>query len=272
MTEERRSRTYARRRDLREAPLQDPFGPPAAHPGAPLGGHAGTAGRGPTTQELELYRDTVLPARLPDLSLEHLPDPLPAPQGGGERARAFVERWSIWAAGLGRPPRDPSGRRHYPHREGMLPPALFIAAGLGVAGLVGLLTGILVTAPDDGAAAAAAVPPTVTVTKQVTQPPVTETRTRTRTRTATVTATATQAPPPAAGGVLQPGSQGPAVAQLQQDLAALGLFQGQVNGQYDEPTRAAVQNFQARAGVTGDPPGVAGQATLDALARVLGRG
>jgi hypothetical protein len=269
VTEERRSRTYARRRDLREAPLQDSFEAPGGHPG----GHPGGTGRGPTTQELELYRDPVPPARLPDLSLEHLPEPLPGPQGSGERARAFVERWSIWAAGLGRPPRDPSGRRQYPHREGMLPPALFIAAGLGVAGLVGLLTGILVTAPGPGATAAAAVPPTVTVTQRVTQPPVTETRTRTRTRTATVTATATQAPPPAAGGgVLQPGSQGPAVAQLQQDLAALGLFQGQVNGQYDEQTRAAVQNFQARAGVTGDPPGVAGQATLDALARVLGRG
>ena len=261
MTDERRSRTYARRRDLREAPLRDPFRP------------------GPTTQELELYRadpplpDLSLVHRGPDLSVEHWREPVDPPGGErGERARAFVERWSLWAAGLGRPPRDPSGRRRYPRREGMLPPALFITAGLGVAGLVGLLTGVLVSAPNSEAAAAATTaPPTVTVTQQVTLPPVTETRTRTRTRTATVTATPTEAPQPDQGAVLQPGSQGPAVAQLQQDLAALGLFAGQVNGQYDEPTRAAVQNFQARAGVTGDPPGVAGQATLDALARAVGR-
>jgi len=152
----------------------------------------------------------------------------------------------------------------------MHPPALFIAAGLGVAGLVGLLTGVLVSAPSDGAVAAVAATPTITVTKRVTQPAVTETRTRTRTRTATVTRTATQAAQP--GGALQPGAQGPAVAQLQQDLAALRFYGGPVTGQYDEPTRAAVQNFQARAGVNGDPPGVAGPATLAALAQAVGRG
>lgn len=263
MTEERRSRSYARRRDLRETSL-----PPVAPP--PVGG--GRRPGGPTTQELELYRpDPLAPVRRDD-SLELLRE-----RGGAEfgerggRSRAFVERWSVWAAGLGRPPRDPSGRRHYPRREGMLPPALFIAAGLGVAGLVGLLTGVLVSAPNGGAAAAAAVPPTVTITQQVTPPAVTTTRTRTRTRTATVTTTPTQAAQPG-GGVLQPGSQGPAVAQLQQDLAALGLFGGQPNGQYDEATRAAVQNFQASAGVTGDPPGVAGPATLEAVAKAVGRG
>jgi hypothetical protein len=267
VTEERRSRSYARRRDLREASL-----PPAAPP--PSGG--GRRPGGPTTQELELYRlDPLVPVRAPDDSLELLrarPDEADGFGRRGERSRAFVERWSVWAAGLGRPPRDPSGRRPYPHREGMLPPALFITAGLGVAGLVGLLTGVLVTAPDGGAAAAAAVPPTVTVTQRVTPPAVTTTRTRTRTRTATVTATATQAPQPADGGALQPGSQGPAVAQLQQDLGALGFFRAQPTGQYDEGTRAAVQNFQARAGITGDPPGVAGPATLEAVAQAVGRG
>ena len=257
MAEERRSRSYARRRDLRETPG-------SRSPG------------GPTTQELELYRpDPLVPVRrAPDDSLEILrgrPEEADGFGRRGERSRAFVERWSLWAAGLGRPPRDPSGRRPYPRREGMLPPALFIAAGLGVAGLVGLLTGVLVTAPDGGAAAAAAVPPTVTVTRRVTPPAVTTTRTRTRTRTATVTTTPTQAAQPDGGG-LQPGSQGQAVAQLQLDLAALGLFGGQPNGQYDEATRGAVQNFQARAGVTQDPPGVAGAATLAAVARAVGRG
>ena len=174
MTDERRSRTYARRRDLREAPLQDPFTP------------------GPTTQELELYRsDLSLEHRGPDLSVEQWREPAQPPGGQrGERARAFVERWSLWAAGLGRPPRDPSGRRHYPRREGMLVPGLFIAAGLGIAGMVGLLTGVLVTGTGgDAAAAANTAAPTVTVTQKVTLPAVTETRTRTRTKTATVSVT-----------------------------------------------------------------------------------
>ena len=266
MTEERRSRGYARRRDLRDA------------------SSAARDASGPTTQELVLYRDELsldqhdegFPPARPHRRDATLPArravaPLaPARSDGdrGERTRAFVERWSQWASGLGRPPRDASGRRPYAPGDRMLPPGLVIAAGLGIAALVGLLSGVLITGPR-GAAAAASLP-TVTVTQQVTPPAITETRTRTRTRTTTVTAS--PAPPaqdPAE--VLRPGSQGPAVSQLQQDLTQLGLYAGPVNGSYDEATRAAVQNFQATAGVSDGEPGVAGPATLAALAKAVGR-
>jgi peptidoglycan hydrolase-like protein with peptidoglycan-binding domain len=118
-------------------------------------------------------------------------------------------------------------------------------------------------------------PPTVTqtVTNEVTKPPVTTTRTRTRTRTTTVTASPT-APSPGVpnpgAGTLGPGSQGPQVARLQQDLILLGLLQGQPTGTYDDATRAAVQVFQARAGITTDPPGVAGPDTQRAIAAAVG--
>jgi hypothetical protein len=226
--------------------------------------------RGPATQELDLYRTEPAPARRSPLDAALLPAEAPsppAPTDRGERARASVERWSLWAAGLGKPPRDRSGRRRYPVREGLLPPALLLAAGLGVAGLVGLLTGLLISSPRPVPTASTPTP-TVTVTEQVTPPTVTETRTRTRTRTVTATAAPATLDP---GTVLQPGAQGPAVLQLQQDLATLGLYQGQVNGSYDEETRAGVQAFQGGYGVAGDPPGVAGRATLAAIAKAVGR-
>ncbi len=266
MTEERRSRSYARRRDLRATPPATPAIPGDGWPGPRQAGPDADIAAGPTTQELALYRpDPVLPARRSDLEL-----PPASPDGDrGERARAFVERWSLWASGLGKPPREPSGGRRYPAGESMLVPGLVVAAGLGVAVLVGLLTGVLVTAPGRDAAAAARL--TVTVTQPVTPAPVTETATRTRTRTTTVTATPTADPPQNGGTVLQPGSQGPEVAQLQQDLAALGLFARAPDGTYDEETRAAVQAFQAQYAVQGDQPGVAGPPTLQALADAVGR-
>ena len=231
--------------------------------------------RGPTTQELELYGSgPALPARRDSAGLPlELPSQLAGEQRAadrGERARAFVERWSLWASGLGKPPRDVSGRRRYPGREGLLPPALLVAAALGVAGLIGLLTGLLLNTSGGSPAAASVATPTVTATRQVTPPAVTETRTRTKTRTVTTTAQA-PAPAPNAGVVLGPGSRGPRVRQLQQDLAALGLYQGQPTGVYNPETRAGVRAFQGGFGVAGDPPGVAGPATLAALAHAVGR-
>jgi Putative peptidoglycan binding domain len=277
VTEERPTGVFTRRRDLRAAPLPPP--PPEtlaawvrAAPERPSRSRPDLGAGDPATQELELYRpDPALPARQASLDAVALRPERPGDAGAydrGERARAFMERWSLWAAGLGKPPRDRSGRRRYPGREGLLPPVLLLAAGLGLAGLVGLLTGFLLRSPGGDAAAASAAAPTVTVTQQVTPPTVTETRTRTKTRTVTATAAPVIAPP---GTVLQPGSQGPEVAQLQQDLAALGLFQGRPDGSYDEETRASVQAFQGGFGVAGDPPGVAGPATLTALSKAVGR-
>ncbi len=276
MTEERRAPAYARRRDLRgpslPAPVPpDPEWPGPGWPGPSPAGPDGDGSGGPTTQELALYRPDPAPPAVPARrrDLVELP-PASADGDRGERARAFVERWSLWASGLGKPPRDASGGRRYPARESMVVPGLVMAAGLGVAGLIGLLTGVFLTAPGRDAAAAA-VAPTVTITDRVTLPAVTETATRTRTRTKTVEVAPSQEPPPAGGTVLQPGSQGPEVMQLQQDLASLGLFPLQPNGTFDETTRAAVQAFLALNGVNGDPPGVAGPATLEALARAVGR-
>ena len=310
MTEDRRSGVYARRRDLRVAPLPPPppgtlaawaretLDSPPPHRGAPPLERAPSydpdaGSRGPTTADLELYRlDPALPARPgaagrplelpPELPPERpleLPLELPSrlahergPADRGERARAFVERWSLWAAGLGKPPRDTAGGRRYPGREGLLPPALLLAAGLGVAGLIGLLTGLLLNSSGGNAVAAAAPAPTVTVTQQVTLPAVTRTTTRTTTRTVADSPQAqAQAQDTNAGAVLRPGSQGPAVMQLQQDLAALGLYQGQPTGTYDGETRAGVRAFQGGFGVTGDRPGVAGPATLAAVAHAVGR-
>ncbi|MGZ4604335.1 MAG: peptidoglycan-binding domain-containing protein [Kineosporiaceae bacterium] len=250
---------------------------PATHPG-------------PTTAELERYRTT-------------LADPRPGAVMGGVRSasleldravagedptgfRGGVERWSRWAAGLGLPLRDRYGVRHYPAWERLLPPGVLIAAGLGVAAVVGVLTGILVAQPGaaSGTVQTAVATTTVTVTNDTTT---TATTTATRTRTQTVTAAPTPqgvAPQPgqtaqpapiaqgqAAGQALGPGSQGTSVFALQQELAQLGLLQGPPTGTYDGRTQAAVQNFQARAGITADPPGVAGPATIQALNQALGR-
>jgi peptidoglycan hydrolase-like protein with peptidoglycan-binding domain len=74
-----------------------------------------------------------------------------------------------------------------------------------------------------------------------------------------------------AGGTLAPGSFGPEVVTLQQELAQLGLFRGAPTGSYDQQTQAAVQNFQARTGITADPPGVAGPTTRAAIDQAVGR-
>ena len=53
----------------------------------------------------------------------------------------------------------------------------------------------------------------------------------------------------AAAETLKVGATGPRVRQLQADLAALGLFLGDVDGNFGETTRLAVVNFQAHAGL-----------------------
>ena len=63
---------------------------------------------------------------------------------------------------------------------------------------------------------------------------------------------------------LRPGASGPAVLALQQRLVALGFWLGTPDGVYGGVTAHAVTAFQKSAGLTRD--GIAGQATLDALA------
>lgn len=70
------------------------------------------------------------------------------------------------------------------------------------------------------------------------------------------------------GGTTLPlslGSTGPYVHYVQTRLRQLGDYQGPINDQYDQATAQAVQSFQAKAGVTGDPAATVGRSTLTAL-------
>ncbi|NEQ28915.1 MAG: peptidoglycan-binding protein, partial [Microcoleus sp. SIO2G3] len=60
---------------------------------------------------------------------------------------------------------------------------------------------------------------------------------------------------------------GEAVSQLQQQLAELGFFSGEVTGFYGEQTEAAVQQFQQENGLTAD--GVVGAETAEAIRQQL---
>ena len=64
---------------------------------------------------------------------------------------------------------------------------------------------------------------------------------------------------------LGPGSQGSLVKWVQERLKQLGYYQGSTDGTFDQATAAAVQQFQATAGVTGDPASTVGLHTLVAL-------
>ena len=64
-------------------------------------------------------------------------------------------------------------------------------------------------------------------------------------------------------GLLNTGSQGEAVKELQSRLQALGYYTGQIDGDYGTGTKAAVQTFQKINGLDAD--GIAGQKTQAAL-------
>lgn len=71
------------------------------------------------------------------------------------------------------------------------------------------------------------------------------------------------APGVAAGTVLKIGNRGPAVADLQEALGAVGVYDGEIDGQFGPITDSAVRTFQRTNGLT--PDGIAGPATWDAL-------
>ncbi|WUH93736.1 peptidoglycan-binding protein [Streptomyces sp. NBC_00433] len=85
--------------------------------------------------------------------------------------------------------------------------------------------------------------------------------------------TTPQTPPPTSSAppaspqtsVLQLGSSGPAVSDLQQRLTSVWVYHGPVDGQYDSGVQHAVATFQIWYGIHGDPMGVYGQATRNAL-------
>ncbi|MFJ8307949.1 MULTISPECIES: peptidoglycan-binding protein [unclassified Streptomyces] len=67
------------------------------------------------------------------------------------------------------------------------------------------------------------------------------------------------------GATLRRGDSGPAVLELQQRLAQLGLYGGSMDGTFGAGTERAVSTFQSYAGVDGDPAGVYGPQTRRAL-------
>jgi D-glucuronyl C5-epimerase C-terminus/Putative peptidoglycan binding domain len=73
---------------------------------------------------------------------------------------------------------------------------------------------------------------------------------------------------PPSSKVLQAGDRTAAVADLQQALAALGLYSGGVDGVFGDSTAAAVSAFQSHYGLAAD--GAAGPVTMQALVETLG--
>lgn len=63
--------------------------------------------------------------------------------------------------------------------------------------------------------------------------------------------------------MLQPGSTGPDVQTLQTQLKELGYYNGAVNGQFTEPTKIAVSQFQTAQGLLAD--GIVGSTTWKKL-------
>lgn len=68
--------------------------------------------------------------------------------------------------------------------------------------------------------------------------------------------------------ILRPDIEGPAVAQLQRELQALGYYSGVVDGIYGEGTQNAVKDFQSDQQLEVDA--IVGPSTWDALTRALG--
>ncbi|MFJ4919454.1 peptidoglycan-binding protein [Streptomyces sp. NPDC088725] len=78
-------------------------------------------------------------------------------------------------------------------------------------------------------------------------------------------AQAPQAPQAPSGSSLGPGDSGPAVVALQQKLTSLHLYQGPVDGTYDQDVVNSVTIYQAYRQVQGDPAGVYGPNTKASL-------
>ncbi len=76
---------------------------------------------------------------------------------------------------------------------------------------------------------------------------------------ASTQASSTQSPYP----ILNLGSTGDSVGQLQATLKLLGFYQGAIDGTYSEPTVNAVAQFQLAAGIAAD--GITGPSTWNAL-------
>ena len=85
--------------------------------------------------------------------------------------------------------------------------------------------------------------------------------------------TSTQAPPALNGSTLQPGDSGAEVAELQRRLKEVWLYHGPTDGTYSGRVEDAVAVYQSYKAIQGDPEGVYGPNTRQALeAETSGRG
>ncbi|MFK8912655.1 peptidoglycan-binding protein, partial [Streptomyces sp. YS-3] len=65
--------------------------------------------------------------------------------------------------------------------------------------------------------------------------------------------------------VLRRGDSGPEVAELQDRLAQLTIYNGRIDGRFNSKTENAVRTYQSYMGLESDPPGVYGPETRRAL-------
>ncbi len=161
-----------------------------------------------------------------------------APPGAGYPAAGY--------AGMGGPPAGRVRARRSPW---------FWVAILAVPALAIAVLGWVLTAQHSAPAAATVPPPASQPTPVASATPSQQAPTPSASASAPTTAT----------GLLRPGSQGLAVKQVQDRLNELGLFDGTSDGVYGQDTAQAVMQFQSQAEVTGDPAGVVGAHTLEAL-------
>ncbi|WP_180357161.1 peptidoglycan-binding protein [Streptomyces sp. TLI_146] len=83
--------------------------------------------------------------------------------------------------------------------------------------------------------------------------------------TGTVDTTTAPVAPPATAPVLRRGDNGPEVAELQDRLAQLTIYNGKTDGHFGSRTENAVRTYQSYMGLESDPPGVYGPETRSAL-------
>ena len=130
--------------------------------------------------------------------------------------------------------------------------------------------------PTPSVAQSASPPPPASspVTRQAPPPAAPEPTKPKATSTPTAPAPAPEQPgQPPAGTSLRPGDSGPEVFELQRRLAEVRLFRGQPDGEYDQRVEGGVRVYQSYRQIEGDPAGVYGPNTREALeAETQGRG
>jgi peptidoglycan hydrolase-like protein with peptidoglycan-binding domain len=137
---------------------------------------------------------------------------------------------------------------------------IFLLAALALAVVIVI---VVVVATSGGGGGSSSAPATTPQTTQPTTSPGTTTTTTTTTTTPTPSLHVTVP----AGGNLSVGDSGSAVLTLQKALAALGFYEGTLDGDFGSGTQAAVIAFQEAHNLA--PDGIVGTDTARALNQAL---